>query len=493
MLNSIKEIANKHNKTISTLIVYFIAFAFLLFNTWLIQKGWFGATLVVPALLIVTAMYFFAMDKVLMMVVLLTPLAINIRDLGFGFGISLPTEPLLVGLALLFLLKSFYERNFDRKIYSHPITIAILINLLWILMSSIRSEFPLVSFKFLLARLWFIIPMFFMAVMLFKDFRNIKRFSWLYAISLIIVIIYTTINHARYGFGKEEGHWVMSPFYNDHTAYGAAIAFFVPVFVGFTFNAKYSKKTKLLTLAATVIIIAGLILSASRAAWLSVAGALGIYILILLKIRFRTVAIIIVSLFSLFWIFQFEIINALEKNDQDSSQDLVEHIQSMSNISTDASNLERINRWQSAIRLFKERPFWGWGPGTYQFVYAPFQRAEEKTIISTNSGDQGNAHSEYLGPLAESGVLGTVTIIFIIITMGVSSMRVYKRCKDKEHRMIVLVTMLALSTYFFHGTLNNFLDSDKLSVPVWGFLAILVAMDLYHVPKKEKQEHQIEQ
>jgi putative inorganic carbon (HCO3(-)) transporter len=28
--------------------------------------------------------------------------------------------------------------------------------------------------------------------------------------------------------------------------------------------------------------------------------------------------------------------------------------------------------------------------------------------------------------------------------------------------------------------MNNFLDTDKASVPFWGFTAMLVAMDLYH-------------
>jgi hypothetical protein len=30
-----------------------------------------------------------------------------------------------------------------------------------------------------------------------------------------------------------------------------------------------------------------------------------------------------------------------------------------------------------------------------------------------------------------------------------------------------------------HGTMNNFLDTDKASVPVWGFMAAIVALDLY--------------
>jgi hypothetical protein len=31
-----------------------------------------------------------------------------------------------------------------------------------------------------------------------------------------------------------------------------------------------------------------------------------------------------------------------------------------------------------------------------------------------------------------------------------------------------------------HGFLNNFLDTDKASVPFWGFTAIIVAIDLFH-------------
>jgi hypothetical protein len=35
-------------------------------------------------------------------------------------------------------------------------------------------------------------------------------------------------------------------------------------------------------------------------------------------------------------------------------------------------------------------------------------------------------------------------------------------------------------TYFIHGVLNNYLDTDKASVPFWGFIAVLVAIDIYH-------------
>ena len=99
--------------------------------------------------------------------------------------------------------------------------------------------------------------------------------------------------------------------------------------------------------------------------------------------------------------FQNNLITTLSTNDQDSSDNLVEHFSSLSNITTDASNMERINRWKCALKMFKEKPILGWGPSTYQFNYAPYQISSDKTIISTNFGDGGNAHSEYLGILSE--------------------------------------------------------------------------------------------
>ena len=149
----------------------------------------------------------------------------------------------------------------------------------------------------------------------------------------------------------------------------------------------------------------------------------------------------------------------LESNKQDSSSNLTEHVESISNVSSDASNLERINRWKSALEMFQDKPIFGFGPGTYAFEYAPYQQSKDKTIISTNSGDGGNAHSEYLGPLSEQGVLGSLLMISIVISVIITGVRVYKSSLSMESRMIGLSVFLGLITYYLHGILNNFLGS----------------------------------
>ena len=394
----------------------------------------------------------------------------------------------MLGVLLLFLMKLLHERFYDHRIMKHPVSIAIVINLIWLFITCFTSEIPIVSMKFMIARLWFVIPFFFAGILLFTDQKNIKKFLWLYTIPLLLVIFYTLYNHSTYGFDKPHSNMVMKPFYNDHTAYGAIIALFLPVFTGFALSKEFNRSYRIISMIVLGILVTGIIFSYSRAAWISVAGAFAVYILVRMRIRFYWILAALVVGIGLFFMFRYQFLDKLEKNKQDSSTDFIEHVQSISNISSDASNLERINRWAAALRLFKEKPVFGWGPGTYQFVYAPYQRSKEKTIISTNYGDMGNAHSEYIGPMSESGILGMLTFLVVVITSIITGLRVYRRGESKQVRLIGLMIVLGLISYYIHGLMNNFLDTDKASVPFWAFTGILVAIDLYHSGNKAGRE-----
>ncbi len=105
----------------------------------------------------------------------------------------------------------------------------------------------------------------------------------------------------------------------------------------------------------------GLYFSYTRAAWLSIVLAMGVFFLYYFKIKFKwLIAIIIIP--SIFILYNLtEISYLIQKNDAEhTTENFSERIESMSNISSDASNLERLNRWNCAIKLFTERPFFGW-------------------------------------------------------------------------------------------------------------------------------------
>lgn len=425
-------------------------------------------------------MAFFSLEKLMWFIVFMTPLSLNLEDLAIGgIGMYIPTEPLMFGIMLLYFFKTLLHSKINKKLIFHPVSLAIFINLIWIFITSVTSEMPIVSFKFLLARLWFVVCFYFIGVQLFKKINNYKTFFWAYIIPLSGIIIYAFLRLASYGFEEQPAHWVMEPFYKDHTSYGAILALYFPVLFIFI-NKRNPNHVKWFGWLLIGVYIIGLIFSYTRGAWVSLIASLALYLIYIYKIKFTwllTIGGVGILLLLMSWN---TLIIDLSRNNQDSSDNLSEHVESISNISSDASNLERLNRWSSAWRMFKERPVFGWGPGTYVFQYAPFQLPSEKTIISTNAGANGNAHSEYIGPLAESGLLGTLTFMLIVIAVFYRGSNLYHQLPKGELKSVVLYTLLGLLTYVVHGFLNNYLDTDKISVPFWGFIALIVAIDIYH-------------
>ncbi len=468
--------------------VYGIGAFFTLMVAWLVYAELFYVAAIIPLFLIIVGVTLFKMDWMVYLIILSTPLSLNFEQLDFGLGVILPTEPLIFGVMVVFLAKLFYDHQFDYKVLRHPITVAIIVHLIWVAFSTIPSEMPIVSLKFLLSRLWFIVVFFFILTKFFKKPENFNKFFWLYILPLMVVIIYTIYQHAIRGFEEKPAHWVMQPFFKDHTSYGALLALYIPVIIGYLFNPGFRWNLKFLAFNVLLIFIVGIIFSYTRAAWVSLIAALGVYLLIQFRVKLWMLVSSGVLILAILFTFQEDILIKLEKNRQDSSGDLAEHVESISNVASDASNLERINRWNCALRMFEERPVFGWGPGTYKFQYAPFQSSQELTIISTNFGDLGNAHSEYLGPLAEMGVLGLLTFLAIIILFYVKSIQLYYKLQNKELKVLVMSSIAGFTTYVTHGILNNFLDTDKASLPFWGFMAVIVAIDVYYKNKPAEIE-----
>lgn len=442
---------------------------------------------------IALALIYFALyytNYLFLSLALLTPLSVNIEEYTDQFGLFIPTEPILFGL-MLFFIAVLLKKSFKVKVrWTHPFFIIIALQLIWIFICCITSSHPIVSFKFLVSKLWFVLPMLFLGTIIFNRFENIKSFIWLFIIGMSITILYTVINHAGYSFGEKESHWVMSPFFKDHTIYGAAIALVLPFPVILYLSKKHPPLIKLILISFCILILIGLFFSYTRAAWLSVLGAAVLVTLVALKVNLKVLLSMACIVF-LFVVSQWESIQMeLGRNKEEhTTEQFGQRLQSAANVSTDASNLERINRWSCAIEMFKDRPVFGYGPGTFSFEYARFQEPENLTIISTNFGNLGNAHSEYLGSLSETGLPGLLLMMVFVGILFYKNIALVNvaRGKNREIYILSLGILFSLSTYFIHGFLNNFLDTDKAAVPVFGMLAMIIAMEKMLMSKPQRR------
>lgn len=471
-------------------LVLWLTLLYVAVNAFAVYKEFFWIVLI-PMAAMAVWMTLFVPEKIFWLIVFFVPLSLNTDEFltSAPMALFLPTEPLLFVMLVLTLIWMFMGGVIDKAILRHPIFIiyvGVYIN--WMIITSLTSEDPVVSFKFTLAHLWLFLPVFVLGTHLFKKTTNVRAFIWYYSIPLLAVVAYTIINHAGYGFAEKPAHWVMSPFFKDHTSYGAILALMFPPLMSLYFIKDYTQLRKTIIVFLLLVLGAGIILSYTRAAWISLVGALGVWFIIYYRVRMATLLLFTLGALFFFLSFYDQIMMNLAKNDTDSSDDIGKHIESISNISTDASNLERLNRWDCAITMFQMRPVTGWGPGTYQFYYASFQRPENLTIISTNFGDLGNAHSEFLGPLAETGFPGMIIVIVLIVVIFWRGIVTYHALPPGEMKILLLGAILGLTTYFIHGVLNNYLDTDKAAIPVWGFAAVIAAADIYHRKKLSSTE-----
>ena len=151
---------------IRTYYIYILSFLFIALNSILIINEFYYLA-VLPFILAIIFLAFFDVEKLMWFIVFATPLSINLEDMEIGgIGMYLPTEPLMFGVMILFFLKVIYDKGFDNKILKHPVTIAIFINLTWLLITTFTSEMPIVSLKFLVSRLWFVVCLYFIGTQL---------------------------------------------------------------------------------------------------------------------------------------------------------------------------------------------------------------------------------------------------------------------------------------------------------------------------------------
>ena len=452
---------------------------------------WIG---LLPFILLLSFLVLFKLDTLILLLAFIVPLSVHFDDVGFGLGISLPDEPLIIGIMVLVIFKFVIDANYDFTVFKHPITIAILLNLAWLFITTCTSDYPVISLKYFMSRVWYLVVFYFLGMMLFRHYKNILKYLWLYIIALFFVVTFILIKHSQYDFSLLKSYGIVEPFFSDHGVYAATISLFIPLLACYILFYR-RMRLNLLQLCIVIFILAtfliGVYFSYTRAAWIGVIVSACFVIPVLLKVKFNTVLIILFSTALFGFVFQNQILFVLSKTQQKSQNDgFTNHFQSISNIKTDPSNTERINRWMSAIAMFEDRPILGFGPGTYSFCYAPFQQFKYKTVISTNFGNGGNSHSEYLNPLAESGLFGLLSFLAIVYFALNSGFRLFLTAKKFKVRIVSLGITLGLITYFVHGFFNNYSETDKVGAILWASFGMIAALDIYHNKQKIKSAQQ---
>lgn len=409
--------------------------------------------------------------------VLSLPLSINFSEKG-SFGISLPGELIVVFVAGLGLMRIIWEFERYKSVMYHWLTKIILLHVVWMFVTVITSSMSVVSIKFFVIRLIYVLVFYVLSVEWMLSLKNKSILVWLYAVAMIVPILVSIDYHSQFGFSQAGCYMVGDPFYNDHTIYAACLAMLIPSFCILAFSSE-SHWEKLFSAIIVIGLSVAILLSYSRAGWGSLCVALLCGLAIRFGVTFKAGVVTILLIFGVLFLNGHKVIEKIKQNDTESSEGFLSHASSVSNISTDNSNKERLNRWACALRMFESRPVFGFGPGTYSFQYGQFQHPNEMTWVSVRDGSVGGVHSEYLKPLAEMGAVGFT--LFMIIAFGTVKIGIdlfHDKTIVNSTKYVLMGALLGYITYLVHGFVNFFLDTDKSSVLFWGFIALVVAIDI---------------
>ncbi len=427
-----------------------------------------------------------ALEKqLLLLTAALVPFTLDVSLPG-GHNVGLPGEAFLVLLSMCFVW-SFVAHRPNLLIVGHPIVFAILILFMCKLMAALFSSDPLVSLKSITIETVFILSGFGASFQLFLLNKvNLFRLLEFLLIGLLLVAAYSLIHFAVFDpIARSTAH-MARPFYKDHTVFSAVQCLALPLMLWYRHHQPSMLRKRLFSLLVACCVLA-VFLAASRAAWLSLvfAGVFWVACRFHLKtLGFLFAAFFIIPILALS-LRPFERWALSNRNDSSRFQSsLKEQALSVGNITSDVSNLERLNRWNCAWRMVRDRPITGFGPGTYQVAYLPYQRVSEMTRISVISpffikdGKGGTAHSEYFLLLAEAGWPGLCSWLLLIVAACYTAHRLALRFTDGPLRSFRIALMIGFSTFWLHGLFNNFLTTVNFAWPFWLLLSTLFCLSV---------------
>jgi len=442
-----------------------------------------------PAVIIIAYLAIVDFRKLFFLLLICVPLSTEIV-LPNGFGTDLPTEPLMIGLMMvyfLYVLKNGVQLS--GRFLRHPITLFLLFHFGWILVTTALSDLPFVSIKFSLAKTWYITVFYFMAGSLLKTEEDIKAFFWAIFIPLLATVLITLVRHAAIGFSFEDVHTVFHPFHRNHVNYAGILALFFPVVVLATRWYRSGSFPRNLLYISLIIFLIAIYFSFTRAAYVAIVIALVYYFVIRMRLTKPLVLLTIVGIIlgASYMVYQNRYLDYAPNFERTITHtefdNLIEATYQMEDIST----MERVYRWVAGGHMVATNPFFGYGPGNFVNFYKSHTVTDFQTYVSDNEELSG-IHSYYLMTTVEQGIIGLAIFLLLVFYTLIKGEHIYHQTSNLERRRIVLMMLLALIVIDAFQIINDLLETDKIGPFFFMSMAVLVNCDLANRRELLKEE-----
>lgn len=213
----------------------------------------------------------------------------------------------------------------------------------------------------------------------------------------------------------------------------------VPIFCVILLDSAFPSYVKASALWALGCVGFGMYGNQSRGSWLFSMIMVPIVSLPYILKRFIYVVVVLAALGGVVWGFS-------------TQPQYVARFESITNTTTDGSNLGRFDVWTSSINMFKDHPVTGVGIGQWRTIY------ESSYRLPTENQHLYHAHNNFIQLLGEVGLLGLLGVLIFYGSIIVDNFVVWFKKRDPYS----LCAMIAVICYVFvFGQVEYTLDNSS--------------------------------
>lgn len=362
-------------------------------------------------------------------------IAIMITLMACFTRLSMAAGQIFYVIAILLSIIYIWKHRHDLYVpsYVKKYSKSLIVMLLLLLPSAVLTNNISVGLpEFINVWLWRI-PVFFIIALCI---RNKKTLFTMLAVFFVDFGIDNLVAFYQHFSGMTDRGW---GFGSSVLTISGLMVMLVPIFCVILLDKAFPTYVKASALWALSCVGFGMYGNQSRGSWLFNMILVPVISLPYLMKRFIYVVAVLIALGGVIWGFS-------------TQPQYVARFESITNTTTDGSNLGRFEVWTSAINMFKDYPDIGVGIGQWRTKY------EESYRLPSENQHLYHAHNNFIQLLSEVGILGLLGVLIFYGYMVIDNAKIWYRRRDPYS----LYAMIAVFSYVFvFGQIEYTLDNSS--------------------------------
>lgn len=145
---------------------------------------------------------------------------------------------------------------------------------------------------------------------------------------------------------------------------------------------------------------------------------------------------------------------------------------------TSRSSSQRMQFYKDGFKIFKDYPIFGAGGGAWSSLYFKYQSYLYWTT---------QTHNYFMQVLLDTGIIGAIAIVFLLVSLFRSMYRVYKGYLEDKGRILIAAVIVSVVSLYAHAAMDFDLSLSAVSIVLWALIGVINSLDVLKFKIKDKK------